>query len=422
MTDQYPDEQLVAKNLPSFTQEPPLNETRTEFTPQACLAILGAFFAMFCSVGYTNAFGVFQEYYSHTILSSHSASSISWLGSFNIFCLFGGTLISGFLNDKYGPRIILWTGSVIVLFALFMTSLCQTYYQLFLAQALLQGIGISLIMLPAIVVISQHFTRHRGLSLGIIVSGSSLGGVIWPIILRQLLTRIGFGWTVRTVAFIQLPLLLTCCLTIRAPKSHGPKEKLALNFRCVLDPTLILLAIGLFFVYLGLFTLFFYITSYATSLGLDDNLAYYLISILNAASLFGRILPGLLADRIGAYNVMVPAAALSGLICCCWTAVSSMAGVIILALAYGFASGALISLQGACAAVVVQPHDYGIAMGAVMSILSIAGLVGTPINGQILAHWGYLGVSLFSGFALFIGASVMCIARFGLRREIWAKV
>ncbi|RDW65308.1 hypothetical protein BP5796_10000 [Coleophoma crateriformis] len=64
MTDPYPDEQLVAKSLPSSPQEPPLNETQTEFTTQACLAILGAFFAIFCSVGYTNAFGVFQEYYS----------------------------------------------------------------------------------------------------------------------------------------------------------------------------------------------------------------------------------------------------------------------------------------------------------------------------------------------------------------------
>lgn len=220
-----------------------------------------------------------------------------------------------------------------------MTSFCRTYYQLFLAQALLLGIGVSLILLPAIAVVSQHFTRNRGLSLGMIVSGSSLGGVIWPIILRRLLTRIGFGWTIRTVAFIQLPLLLTCCLTIRYQKSHAMKAKLPLNFRCILNPTLMLLAVGLFFIYLGLFTLFFYITSYAISLGLDTNLAYYMISILNSASLFGRILPGVLADRIGPYNVMIIAAVMSGLVCCCWTAASTVAGVIVLSLAYGFASG-----------------------------------------------------------------------------------
>lgn len=60
---------------------------------------------MFCSVGFVNAFGVFVEYYSKGLLASKSESDISWLGSFNIFCMFGATFAVGYLNDKYGPRV-----------------------------------------------------------------------------------------------------------------------------------------------------------------------------------------------------------------------------------------------------------------------------------------------------------------------------
>jgi hypothetical protein len=60
---------------------------------------------MFCSVGFVNAFGVFQEYYAVTILSDKSPSDISWLGSFNVFCMFGMTFVAGFLTDKYGPTV-----------------------------------------------------------------------------------------------------------------------------------------------------------------------------------------------------------------------------------------------------------------------------------------------------------------------------
>ena len=107
---------------------------------------------MFCSVGFVNAFGVFEEYYQYQLLSNQSASQISWLGSFNIFCMFGFTLLVGWLNDKHGPRILLIIGSIIMLFALFMTSLCHSYWQLFLAQGFLFGIGLSFVVLPAFAV------------------------------------------------------------------------------------------------------------------------------------------------------------------------------------------------------------------------------------------------------------------------------
>lgn len=69
------------------------------------LVLLGAWAAAFCSVGFVNAFGVFQEYYSSTLIPSKSSSSIAWIGSIQIFLMFGGTPVAGFLTDKYGPRV-----------------------------------------------------------------------------------------------------------------------------------------------------------------------------------------------------------------------------------------------------------------------------------------------------------------------------
>jgi MFS family permease len=337
--------------------------------------------------------------------------------------MFGFTLIVGYLNDKHGPRILLIIGSVIMLFALFMTSLCHSYWQLFLAQGFLLGIGLSFVVLPAFATVPHYFVRSRALALGITVSGSSLGGVIWPIALKNLLYKIGFGWGVRVSAFIMLPLLAAACLSIHLPpqKSGAPKAKPKPDLSIVKHPVLILLAVGLFFIYLGLFSPFFYITSWTVSLGLDESLAFYMISIINAASLFGRILPGLLADKFGAYNMMILSAAFSGLICCCWTKATSMGGIVVLSLAYGFASGAVIGLQGACSAQIVKPAQYGVAMGSVMAVLSIAGLIGSPINGWILDAWGFLGLSLFSGLAMLVGMLVLILARSKLDKRLLGK-
>lgn len=259
-----------------------------------------------------------------------------------------------------------------MLFALFMTSLCKEYYQLFLAQGFLLGVGLASVLLPGYAISAQYFTKYRGLALGIVVSGSSLGGVIWPIVLNKLLVKVGFGWAVRIVAFIELPLLIIGCLSVRAPVQKAGHTKPKPDFSCVKNPVLILLAFGLFLVYFGLFTPFFFIEPWALSLGLDSSFAFYTISIVNSASLFGRILPGLLADRFGCYNIAVISAVSSGLVCTCMVKATSVAGITIFALAYGFTSGAIISLQGVCAAKLVPPTQFGVAMGSAMTFLSIA--------------------------------------------------
>lgn len=113
--------------------------------------------------------------------------------------------------------------------------------------------------------------------MGITVSGSSLGGIIWPVALKNLLYKVDFGWGVRVAAFTMLPLLTAAWLSIRLPirKSSRPKTKPKPDLLIIKHPVLILLAIGLFFIYLGLFSPFFYITSWTVSLGLDANMAFY---------------------------------------------------------------------------------------------------------------------------------------------------
>lgn len=57
----------------------------------------------FCTLGFVNAFGVFQEYYRSHQLRNHSDFDISWIGSFSTFMIFGGAPIAGVLVDRFGP-------------------------------------------------------------------------------------------------------------------------------------------------------------------------------------------------------------------------------------------------------------------------------------------------------------------------------
>ena len=60
---------------------------------------------LFCSVGFLNAFGVFQQYYKTHQLSDRTASDISWIGSLSVFLLGAVAPFIGVLVDKLGPTV-----------------------------------------------------------------------------------------------------------------------------------------------------------------------------------------------------------------------------------------------------------------------------------------------------------------------------
>lgn len=88
-----------------------------------------------------------------------------------------------------------------------------------------------------------------------------------------------------------------------------------------------------------MFSPFFFTPAYSTSLGHSASFSFHALSILNAASLFGRIIIGTLADRFGPFNLSCISALVGAVVCYCWTAATSPAGLGVWAVAYGFSSG-----------------------------------------------------------------------------------
>ncbi|GKT95390.1 MFS monocarboxylate [Colletotrichum tofieldiae] len=245
-----------------------------------------------------------------------------------------------------------------------MTSLCSEYYQVFLSQGVLLGVSSSLIFCPPVAVVSRRMPHRRGLALGLTIGGSSIGGIIWPIMLEQLLNfrKVSFGWTIRAVAFTMMPLLAIACLTVvdvQAPKSSpAPPESASdgnekgagsstdetqpekkPDFSILKNKAFMLLCGGLAIGYFGLFTPLFFVSAFGISHGLSSSTAFYLLSGLNGASFFGRVIPGFLADRYGHFNLCALAILSAGIVGFCWTAASTLAGLAIWSLAYGFCSG-----------------------------------------------------------------------------------
>lgn len=296
-------------------------------------------------------------------------------------------------------------GAVLYVFALMMTSICSEYWHFMLAQGVLTGLAMSALQVPAMAAVSQYFHRRRAAALGIVVSGSSIGGIIFPIALSKMLndSSLGFGWSVRVMAFVVLPLLAFACFAVtpRLP----PRETSFFIGAAFRDAKFDLLIAAIFCCLIGMFMPLFYIPAYAVSRGMRATLASYLLAIVNAASTFGRIIPGVIADKYGRLNVFGLGGLLTGVVVLCLTSATSTAGLVVFSVAFGFASGTIIS--GASAAITVcvdDPRNLGTYMGMGMALASTATLVAGPANGALLEkHGRYLEPSIFSGIICAFG-------------------
>lgn len=141
----------------------------------AWLQVVGAFFLFFNSWGMVNTFGVFQTYYEQTLLPEYSASSISWIGTVQGFLLLLAGVVVGPIFDKGYIKTCIAIGSFCVIFGLMMTSLSTEYYQVFLTQGLLVGIGSAFLFVPSVATVAVYFTTRRALATGITTSGGSIG-------------------------------------------------------------------------------------------------------------------------------------------------------------------------------------------------------------------------------------------------------
>jgi len=178
-----------------------MEEVMGDGNMRAWMQCLGSFILFLNSWGIINTFGnysnvvfksssadskgVFQTVYQQSILSSVSASGISWIGSIQIFLLFFGGLATGPLFDHGFLRSLIYAGGILVVFGMMMTSISSRYWHIVLAQGIVVGLGCACFFIPSVAIIRLYFGKRRGLAMGVAASGSSIGK--WSDVVSKLL-------------------------------------------------------------------------------------------------------------------------------------------------------------------------------------------------------------------------------------------
>ena len=368
--------------------------------------------------GLLNTFGVYQTYYESGQLFQANSSDISWIGAVQSFMLLLTGLLSGPIFDRGYLRYLLVFGSFMVVFGHMMLSLCTQLWQVMLAQGFVIGIGSGCLFVPAVSILPSYFTTKIGMAIGLAASGSSMGGIIYPIVFYRLVPRIGFAWSVRVLGFMALGTLLLPIFVMRT-RVQPPKARALIDLTAFTDVPFMTFVFGGMIGFIGLYVGLFYISFFGEATGItNQSLSFYLVPILNAGSVLGRTLPNILADKIGPFNVLIPGAVMVSVVLFSLIAVTSSGGLIAATIFFGIFSGVFIALPPVCfVALTEDKSKIGTRIGMGMAIFALGTLAGGPGGGAILqmdpkhldwtGMWAFGGACIMAAVLVYIAVRVM---------------
>ncbi|KAF1842253.1 MFS general substrate transporter [Cucurbitaria berberidis CBS 394.84] len=390
----------------------------------AWLTVVGSILVYYASFGIMNSFGFFQNYYTSEFLRNTPTSTIAFIGTLQMALMNSLAAISGALCDRYGVKYLYLgsgTGTIVALLLLSFVRPGQ-FWQIFLIQGLLMGLTIAFGVQPAQTVVGQHFKERRALAMGLVSTGSALGGIGFPLMFERLLPIVGFSNALRLTALkIGICYSIALCISTSLPSGKSGKSGRSscsslIDLRGFLDLRYAVLCVGTWFAILGLWIPSYYIKIYANVAYPGNTISEYFLCIMYGCSIFGAIFGGLLGDKVGRLNLLWPMALVSGCLCLfLWLLSNSLATLVLFACVYGFSTSSVSALPASIIGQITPDDILGARIGAFYSIVAIASLVGTPIGGALITDAdqkeGYRWLILFSGVSLMVGSIFMLGSR-----------
>ncbi|KTW27806.1 hypothetical protein T552_02245 [Pneumocystis carinii B80] len=378
------------------------------------LQALKAHLLIFVSWGIVNSFGIFQTYYKSTFLKDNSLSSIAWIGTVEGFSIILVSLLIGPIYDRGYIRPLIIIGSILIIFGMIMTSLSKKYYQFFIYQALCIGIGSGCVFIPSLGIITRYFDKKQSLAAGIITSGASVGGLVFPVLFELLIDRIGFAWTIRAFSLVSF-ILIIISIIITEVYAFSSRSPCLFNFSSLKDRTFMIFNVSVFFIFTGIYFPYFYLPMYANALG--SRFSTYFISVINLTSIFGRVITGVIADYKGPLNTFILSTLALVILTYAWIGIRNIPGLFIFSILYGIFAGAVMSLPSAIIIKLSSNLNFvGTQMSICLLFTGIGFLIGTPIDGIILKRFNkaFFWAQIFS-------ATIMLIGIFALFPIIYSK-
>ncbi len=381
------------------------------------LVVLAAFCVMGVVYGTVNTFGVFFK----PLLTEFGWTRAMTSGAFSLYMLLHGlvSIVSGRLNDKFGPRVVITIFGFFLGSGYLLMSQIGVVWQLYLFYGVIVALGSGAGFVPLASTVARWFVKRRGLMTGIVLTGTGIGTMILPPVANQLNSAFGWRNSYIIVGAIALVLTVSAAQVLRRdpaqmgqlpygadevkPESPALEGK-GFSLREAIQTKQLWIVSALSFCYaFSLYAVMVHIAPHAIDLGISATIAANLIAVIGGLSIAGRIIMGSGSDRIGAKFSYVIAFTMMALALFWLPFAREVWMLYLFAAIFGFAYGGLITFFSPLVAELFGLGSHGVILGISTSVGTIGGAIAPVLTGGIFDLTG----SYDSAFLVTAAVSVL---------------
>ena len=354
-------------------------------------------------VGTMLSLGVFLQPISEA--TGWSRTGISTAALLNWLCMGIGSFLWGALSDRFGTRVVVLSGGLLLGAGAVTASRATSLGQFQILFGVLVGLAAGSFYTPLTATTTRWFTRNRSLAVALVSAGLSLGSTIMGPLARWMTTTYDWRTAMLVIGDLAWLLVIPAALLLREPAASRPGAAASAGAdgreftvaQALRTPQFAAIALTNFACCAAHSGPIFHMVTHAIDHGISVMAATTVLSVAGLASLSGRIVCGLMADRIGAKRMLLIGLALQAVSVSLYVFTRDLAGFYAVAVMFGFAYGGAMPLY----AILVREYFGARIMG---TIFGAVGAVATL--GMALGPWagGWLYDSLGSYFWLYMGS------------------
>jgi MFS family permease len=325
----------------------------------------------------------------------------------------------GAVSDKFGTRPVVLSGAVLLGSGLCLASRSTSLLEFQLTYGIVVGIAAGAFFAPMIAAATRWFDNNRSLAVSLVSAGMGVAPMTISPLARWLISTYDWRSAMMTVGIIAWVLLIPAALLVKRPPETVSSGERGVNAainagagmsvaHALRSPQFLVLALTFFCCCAAHSGPIFHMVSQAMICGIPAMTAVSIYSLEGLSGLGGRLLLGVLGDRLGAKPVLVGGLLVQALAIGCYLFVNRLGEFYALSIVFGTAYGGVMPLYAVLAREYFGPRIMGTLFGAATMVSSLGMAFGPWAGGMIFDtfnnySWLYIG-------SLSVGLGAMAIA------------
>jgi MFS family permease len=354
-----------------------------------------------------------------TVATGWSRTGISLAMTIGFLAMAFGSIFWGTLTDRFGPRMIVLTGSCLLAVSLVLASFSRSLFEFQLVFGLLVGLATSAIFAPMMATVTGWFDTQRSLAVSLVSAGMGTAPMTMSPIAGWLVSHHDWRTTLLIIAAIAAVIMIPTSFFVRRPpalKAEGRSS--AVDERAVAEislgeavrsPQFIILLLTNFCCCATHSGPIFHTVSYAITCGIAPMIAVSIYSVEGLAGLAGRVGFGILGDKLGAKRVLVAGLFIQAFGALGYYFTHSLSEFYATAALFGFTYAGVMPLYS-----VIARENFPLRMmGTIIGGSTMAGSLGMA-TGPLLGGWIFdttanYGWLYIASFGMGMGAALIAL-------------